>query len=277
MKYVSVSGFGVKSGAVGAVWALVLALGGCVPPAIEGKVYNHRGEELPGVAVLVEGADRQEVTDSRGRYRIAYTPGDVVLRFTKSGFTPGRIERALPAAREVQAAGMTLWQLPISEGVHILQDDRYVEVMALEPEPYVRLGGEPVYGTTKWTTTTVPTTRPLLLCFKMPRYGLELCKLTFIEARPANDAEGRVTTEIWAKDKPIPTELVSVDQPEEMLLIIDYEGTVEPGAYAVHWGALDGVTEAGPRAFFFTVTEDVLAAAASRDDTGAASPEGGGE
>jgi len=98
--------------AVGSVPLAGLLASGCSPAVIEGQVLDVRQEPLPGAAVTVDGTHDQSLTNALGRYTIDFAPGKVLLRFIKTGYTPGLLELTVNEARHVEATPVVLWHLP---------------------------------------------------------------------------------------------------------------------------------------------------------------------
>jgi hypothetical protein len=92
--------------------ALTGALSACQPGHIEGMVESVYGEALPGVAAKIQDQSRYAVTNATGHYKLAYTPGNLVLEFIKSGYAPAEMELPVDGYRTVAASTVRMWRLP---------------------------------------------------------------------------------------------------------------------------------------------------------------------
>lgn len=234
------------------------ALAGCDRSLISGKVVNIRGEALPGVAVQVEGTSYQALTDGLGEYRVPYDPGHVVLQFMKTGYTPGILELTAEAPREINAQTVSLWELPRDKGVYLYENFRYRETTRIVPEEFVTRERRRVYATRRWPEIETTATAPVILCYKITDWEVRFCRLELTELftpLPGGDLEEAA---VLARTRTIPARLSAVDEPEGLLRQIELPGPLEPGTYAVHWGALDGATDTDPRIFMFSVVDYML-------------------
>jgi hypothetical protein len=228
----------------------------CHVAVIEGTVVDIKGETLPGVAVRVDGKEATIVTDIHGRYRVPYEPGAITLSFMKTGYTPGRLELDVGNYRTVEAATVSLWPVPQSSGVFLFENSRYRDVMRLQPERWDTMSQGSVYGTERWADVETPSDDPLILCYRMPRNGMKLYQLDLTEVTPKYEQATSDTIEIWAPTRAIPVSPVPIDEVDGLLVKVGLPAPLEPGSYAVHWGALDGDnTYDESRMFLFHVAE----------------------
>jgi hypothetical protein len=233
--------------------SLALLLCACNPNAIQGTVYDIKGEALPGVVVQVEGASYQDLTDARGEYSVAFDEGPVVLDFAKTGYTPGKLRIDEPGGRRVQAAPVTLWNLPQAKGVYLYENYRYRSLMTLEPDSYAAQGLGRIHGTTQWCNELTRDSLPTILAFKLPSAGAALCSMNLVDIELAEQQGQSGRLEVWTRAANLPINVTPIDEPEGLLLQIRPLEPLPPGTYAVHWGALDGVGQVDPRMFLFTV------------------------
>lgn len=70
---------------------LFLAIGQITAKTITGIVSEHKGQQLPGVSVLVEGTSRGTITDFDGKYKIEAVEGSILV-FNYVGFTSKKIK-----------------------------------------------------------------------------------------------------------------------------------------------------------------------------------------
>jgi len=244
------------------------ALAACNRSLISGKVVNIKGEALPGVAVQVEGARYQALTDGLGQYRIPYVPGEVVLHFMKTGYTPGTLVLSASSPREIEAQAVSLWELPLDKGVYLYEDYRYHETTKVAPEQFLSKERRAVYATRRWPEVETMATTPLLLCYKMPDWDVRFCRMEMKELYVPLPGGGLEEAQVLAQIKTIPVRLLAIDQPDRLLYQLELSEPLKPGTYAVHWGALDGATENDPRIFMFSVVDYTLTAPSEKPAEG---------
>ncbi|MBN2308406.1 MAG: carboxypeptidase regulatory-like domain-containing protein [Candidatus Hydrogenedentes bacterium] len=258
-----------------------LVLAGCGATRIEGRVVDVKGDALPGVAVSVEGSSYQALTNGLGEYRIKFRPGRVVLHFAKTGYTPGILEAQLEAYRPVLATPVELWPLPGNAGVHIFENYRYRATKPVQPDAFVLANGEVVFGTQKWPELETADQEPVIICHNMPRYGVKLTRLDLAEVILEEAVAGSDTVTVWKPSRAVPVSVVPIDEPDALLLHVRFTGPLEPGTYALHWGALEGQARPEGRIFLFSVGRGPIAPAgqddaaegdAAGDDRGDAAP-----
>ena len=237
----------------GWVVALILCVA-CQAPVIEGSVTDVKGDALPGVAVTVEGAWHEALTDALGLYRIRYRPGEVVLRFAKTGYTPGILEARVTPKATVSAASIALWPLPTAAGVYLYEGWEYRALKPTQPRAYLTKPSGTAHGVVRAPELETLDHDPLILSYKLPRYGAKVSRLELTEVSLREAVVGGDSLEIWCKGDSIPASSVPVDEPDGLLVQLRCHETLEPGCYAVHWGALDGDTRI-PRIFLFRVGE----------------------
>ncbi len=227
---------------------------GCQRGTVNGTVRNVRGETLGGVVVQVPDGSRQVTTDARGNYRIVPSSRDVSIEFSKTGYAPAQLRLdALSSGEGATAGDISMWQLPESAGVYILQDHRYLETSWAIPSQFFISGGTVVYGTRSEPSLSVQSREPLILCYHTPRYDARLSRL--IRAEPIQSAGETNVPEIWTAGGSIDADLVPLDSPQGMLKRLRIDHPLEPGVYAVHWGALEGYTTLENRTFMFEIAE----------------------
>ena len=210
-------------------------LTGCNRSVISGTVVNIKGETLPGVAVHVEGTHYQALTDGLGQYRLPYVPGDVVLHFMKTGYTPGTLEVSADSARVITAETVSLWELPLDKGVYLYEDYRYRETTKITPEQFLSKDKHAVYATRRWPELETTAAEPVILCYKMPDWDVRLCRMDLTERYVPLPGGGLEEAQILASTKELPVRLLPIDQPEGLLRQMELPGPLEPGTYAVHW------------------------------------------
>lgn len=233
---------------------LIVCSAGCHRGTVNGTVRNIRGEALGGVVVQVPGGARQVTTDARGNYRIAASPRDLALDFSKTGYAPAqiRLDGASPKER-TKAGDVSMWQLPEIAGVYILEDHRYLSTSWAIPAQFFISDGTVAYGTRSEPTLSVQTREPLILCYHTPRYDARLSRLIRVE--PMQTAGITNAPKIWTAGGSIDADLVPLDSPQGMLKRLRIDHPLEPGVYAVHWGALEGYTTLENRTFMFEIVE----------------------
>ncbi len=259
------------------IWAAAALLAGCHQSVgLRGTVVDVRGEALPGVAVTVHGANSQSATDGLGRYGGPYNmlrsaPGLITLDYLKTGYTAGHQTLEVKQAGIVDAPTVALWPLPANQGVYLFQDYRYQELSRTEakrflaqPAPGETGAGGVLFGTKKRPECETSSTRPEILCYRLPAYDIGLYRLEERSAAPplqssanapppSEDAPLAFTETIWAPARAIQFAPVPIDEPERLLVRLELSEPLAPGVYAVHWGALEGHTTTDTRIFLFRV------------------------
>jgi hypothetical protein len=253
---------------------VVLSVVSCNRPVIRGTVINPEGERLPGVAVNSVGADYSDLTNALGEFEIRFRPGTVVLEFAKTGYTPARLEINASAA-PMQQSVVEMWRLPNFSGVYLMENFRYREAPGLELKTYYTENDQPIAGTQREIALSTEASEPLIVTFGMPRYDARLHRLRQMDAYVAEGEQ--VLQTIWVAAESLPVDVVPVDQPEGVLLQLRLDAPLEPGEYAVHWGAFEGYTTLDTRIFPFRVVvpADKAAEAALAAAEDAISPEDG--
>lgn len=259
-----------------AVLALAALLAGCRPEALlRGTVRDMTGETLPGVAVAVDGDESSVITNALGRYRVRCPRGKARLEFVKTGYTPATSEIANAQGR-VEVPETKLWALPPTEGVFLLEQMRFKELDHPRPNRYHVEKGDPVIGTPVMPKTVAsasfggteaaPPGTPMLVAHKLPPYDAHLTRVRQVRASsqppPPPKAAGAApaspavyTETIWVADTDIPLVEHPLDEPDRLLVELAPATTLEPGTYAVHWGAFEGLASLEPRVFLFRVPD----------------------
>jgi hypothetical protein len=237
-----------------ALAALLLALGGvsCTKCVVRGKVVDFAEEELPGVAITIVGRDAQDLSNSRGDYKVACFPGHLELLFMKTGYTVGHLEVDVNEPRGVDATTVKLWRLPPEAGVFLLEGFRYVKAFAVDPKPFSSSEGKLAFVIPRLPEIPETTAAdPALMMHKVPFFDMSLCRLAPVEASPLEATN--VKQEVWAPGRVYAVAVRPVDEPERTLWEVAITEPLEPGVYAVHWGAFEGHTSTDPRTFLFRV------------------------
>lgn len=255
---------------------LAALLAGCRPDAqLRGTVRDRSGEALPGVAVSVDGADVSVITNALGRYRAACSKGKVRLQFVKTGYTPAESVVA-EAHGKVEVPEVKLWALPPTEGVFLLEQMRFKELDHPRPNRYHVEKGDSVIGTPVMPkavalapfggTDAASGAAPMLVAHKLPPYDAHLTRVRQVRASsqppPPPTAAGAppaappaYTEKIWVADTDIPLVERPLDEPDRLLVELAPATMLEPGAYAVHWGAFEGLASLEQRVFLFRVPD----------------------
>ncbi len=234
-------------------WCLVVVLSmpGCYRSGVSGTVRNIEGEALPGVVVQVSGEEKQTITDARGHYRIATT--DATLDFFKTGYAPARLRLDPNTRRQATHGDVQMWSLPGSAGAYLLDNYRYNQISWVIPRQFFMSDGTVAYGTRSEPSPATHTSEPMILCYRTPRYDARLSRL--VRAKPMQPSATTAEFAIWTAGGTVDADLVPVDTPQGMLRRLRIDRPLEPGAYAVHWGALEGYTTLENRVFMFEITE----------------------
>jgi len=232
----------------------VALLAGCPMASISGTVVDVKGEALPGAVVTVVGSDWQATTDALGHYHVRLMPEKVTLVAAKTGYTEARQELDLSAGGKVEAKPIELWPLPQGQGVYLFEDYRYQPLPAMEAKKFPTLGQGVVYGLKYVPTLATSSAEPFLLCHKVSRNDLAVTRLTKQSIQLAELEKDAEPQEVYTGDTPISFELEPIDMPDQQLVRITFPRLpLEPGVYAVHWGALRGYTVTDKRLYLFAI------------------------
>lgn len=233
----------------------VLLLAGCESGVVlQGMVVDFKGEALPGVAVIISETGSQTITNGQGTYKLRAPLGAVTVEYRKTGYTPGRMELNLIDVRPVDVNTALLWPLPIEKGVYLFDNFRYRDIDRMEPETYQRDNGSPVLALPREPDVETTQQAVRLLCYDMPPFDIRVHRLSELKAR--KPMSGAVEETVWVPVENISIFPVAIDEPERLLLEIDILNPLQPGIYAIHWGALDGYTTLDSRCFVFRVIEE---------------------
>lgn len=266
--------------------ALTLLAAGCGRTAVvRGAVTDVSGEDLPGVAVAVPGTPLQGVSNRQGRYWLRCAPGNLKLTFIKTGYTTGHLRVTVPGPGPMDVEPVTLWPLPPGKGVYVFTPEfRYHELTRAKPKQYIGKEIGPCFGVKTAPTLVFEDPEPLFIAFRMPPYDIQMRRLQRIAAArpqaaatPAELPEKAFFETVWVPGKRLSAHLAPIDEPERLLYELRLPALLEPGVYAVHWGALDGHRqpgEAGQNVFLFRVRGEGEQAPAEGETEGEA--EGGG-
>ncbi len=258
--------------------AVVLLLGACTPGAtLRGKVSDTSGEALPGVAVCVVGGGESVITNALGVYSLPAAPGKARIRFEKTGYAPGELEVDAPARGRVEVLETRLWNLPPSDGLFLFSGHRYTETDHTRPNQYSVENTGPMAGTPVTPKVAAPApsgggadgaAAVRLIAHRLPPHDARLARLRQanallpgqMSAVPSTTADGSMpppayTERVWVADTGIPITTRSIDEPDRLLMEIIPAEPLSPGAYAVHWGAMDGLKSLEPRVFMFVVSD----------------------
>jgi hypothetical protein len=218
-------------------------------------VVDIMGHALPGVAVSVFGSEEEAVTDALGQYRLRCAPGNIRVDLMKTGYTPGRLLFEEPTARNVEARQAVLWPLPTSKGVFFFEDGRYRDLTRAVAESFRDESGQPLWALKKSPQARTAEPMPFLVGFRVPGYDVGLYKMTRTEAEAANvaGAASGIKYPVWVPETTHAILAAPIDEPDRLLTEFRVAEPLEPGAYAVHWGALDGYRSTEEMVFFFRV------------------------
>jgi hypothetical protein len=236
---------------------LAISVLGCERAIVEGRTTDAHGEALPGVVVRIDGTSHQDLTDGVGRYRLAVYRGadSVRLRFSKSGYAPAETPVSLDNRLRIEAPETALWLLPLNPGVFTLRNAKYLGVDWVLPKEYTLKEGGSEYGVELPEALRVESTADnlWLVCYRTPRYNARLSRLAPADATVPGVSEE--TVPVWVESGSIPVGLEAVDSMEGHLLRVVFDRLLEPGVYALHWGAIEGYTTLEQRAYVFRVIE----------------------
>ena len=232
-------------------WLLVtLIVPGCFAPGLRGTVTDVRGDALPGVVVQIAETDRQALTDARGHYGLWPRADTFTLEFSKSGYAPAQLELSQGA----RTGDIQLWKLPVHDGVYLADANRYTPMTWVIPGQFFMADGTIAFGTRGYPEPATSSAQPIILCFQTPRYDARLTRLVAAEAKQPASESGAF--EVWTAGGTVDADLAPVDQPAGMLRRLRIDQPLEPGAYAVHWGSLEGYDTLDTRMFMFEVVAE---------------------
>jgi len=238
---------------------------------LQGEVTDVSGQRLPGAVVKVRGTEFEDLTNGVGRYFFGVTTGNLQLEFVKTGYTPGRMEITVDSLGRVEAPTIALWPLPVGEGVYYCKNYRYYEAARPRPNRYqVKDMGE-MWGTPvnpdliiPWTDPETHTegNPPFMIGHKMPAYDARMHKMQKVKAaliqtqvrqhvETDKKQEMQYPEEIWIAEQIIAIYSRVLDEQEKLLVELKATSPLEPGVYAIHWGALEGYDSIDPRIFMF--------------------------
>lgn len=230
---------------------LVLALAGCSPGQLTGIVRNIEGEALPGVSIHISGSDASALSNTRGEYSISADPGEHELTFAKTGYTLSSITVAKNEDGDTPVPDVRLWNLPSQKSVYLYHDTHYTEATRITPQRYYMTDGTIDYGTQRDPDAQTPFGMPQIMFYRTPRYDARLARLQPETAQLHNDDSQ--TFEVWTAAGSVSIELELVESFDPTLMRLRFEDPLQPGRYAVHWGALDGYDTIDPRIYLFEV------------------------
>ena len=241
----------------------IALLAGCDRAVIDGKVFDARGEALPGVSVMAAGTPYESLTNGRGEYALRFVPSkEFHVKFFKTGYTTGDLRiQNVTAARSVTANPINLISLPEGPGVY-LSDAKftdYIRTAADTPTSFQRASDKSaVFGTHRQPIETMVRTPFIVIYrgFTIPRYGIKMNRLEEIDVMPPPGVSGKTGGKAWVRSGDVPIDVREVDVGQGQLLSITFANELDYGAYAVHWGSLDGDLNAEEhRMFCFKVAE----------------------
>jgi hypothetical protein len=226
---------------------------GCSQSVLVGRVVNHDGEALPGVSVRVEGTEFSALTNALGDYKIGLPTGDYRLLYAKTGYTVfNQVVRVVEDSSGV-ASVVSLWNLPSENSVFLFSGVVYTPMSWIVPKRYYMEDGTTDYGTQVDMDAFSDDSMPLVISYRMPRYDARLTRLQEKVAQlPQDDSQ---TFNIWSSGGTVSVDLVPVVHSDPSLVKLDILEPLQPGRYAVHWGALEGYTTLDERIFMFEITE----------------------
>lgn len=274
--------------------ALCVLLSGCMQNALlRGKVNDISGQELPGVVVRVTGSSYEGLSNANGDYSFRVASGNLEIDFAKTGYAPVHMSVTVPSLGILDLEPVRLWPLPVAEGVYTFINFRYQATERPRVNRYIVKDKGFAFGTPVEPGVTIDyadpkacpeENPPRLIAHKMPAYDAHLCRLQKVKASLAqtgllstNDKKNEkipYNEDIWIAAESIPLISKPLDEPERQLLELRPTQALEPGAYAIHWGALDGYDGIDHRAFLFSIVEKTSENPENEGETEADQPSG---
>ena len=111
--------------------------------------------------------------------------------------------------------------------------------------------GGMAHATRRDPKLTTHDSAPVIVCYKTPRYNVRLSRMRRADAK-LGPGDSHLF-EVWTAGGTLRADLSPLDQPEGLLLKLRIDQPLEPGVYAVHWGALEGYTTIETIVFMFRV------------------------
>jgi hypothetical protein len=229
-----------------------LAASGCGQYIVEGVVTDTAGEALPGVAVRVEETDAEALSNGVGRFRVRTSGNEATLIYAKTGYAGARQSVERTDGIVVNARAVALWKLPLRSGVYLLEGGIYREATRALPQRFLLREGGAVYGTRRAADAAVEELLPRLIFFQTPRYDAVLARLMPTEVAVLGEG-GELP--VWTVAGTIKPPLEALPGSENQLFTLRLDDALEPGVYAVHWGALEGRSGVDSQAYLFEVLE----------------------
>jgi hypothetical protein len=105
---------------------------------------------------------------------------------------------------------------------------------------------------------------PLIIAHKVPTYDLHCNRLIAVKAAdallPGADAP---KPEAFTRDAWVPADRIGmvarpIDEPGRLLVELRPDGPLQPGVYAIHWGAFEGYASIEASAYLFEVRPAVM-------------------
>jgi len=233
---------------------LIGLLAGCNRTGVYGIVTNPEGETLPGVSVrLTDNSEISAITNVLGEYHLNAKPGRHSIQYAKSGYTLVNTDLLLEKSSSRLLPKIEMWNLPQSNSVFFYNKTLYSPTTWLKPKRYFMIDNGPSFGTTREPELLTDESMPFIVCYRMPRYDARLTRLQQRKAQLPQDETQ--TFDVWVPSGTISVNLDPVVPSDPSLLKVNLYEHLEPGRYALHWGALDGYTTIDDRMYIFEILE----------------------
>lgn len=221
---------------------------------VYGIVTNPEGETLPGVSVrLTNNSEVSAITNVLGEYRLNTKPGRHSIQYAKSGYTLVNTDLVLEKTSSRLLPKIKMWNLPPGNSVFFYNKTLYTPTTWLKPKRYFMADNGPSFGTTRDPDLLTDESMPFIVCYRMPRYDARLTRLQQRKAQLPQDETQ--TFDVWVPSGTISVNLDPVVPSDPSLLKVKLYEHLEPGRYALHWGALDGYTTIDDRMYMFEILE----------------------
>ncbi|MDQ1256459.1 MAG: hypothetical protein QG656_1055, partial [Candidatus Hydrogenedentes bacterium] len=142
---------------------------------------------------------------------------------------------------------------PSSKGVYLFEDFQYRPLTRVELQRCQLETKETVFGARVSVDVATLVTEPLILCYKMERFDVQLCRVVEVQAGLAEAQDPNYRIAMWVVAENLPVHFAPIDELEQSLMQLRTARPFEPGTYAVHWGAFNGYTNLDSRVFLFRV------------------------
>ena len=222
---------------------------------LSGQVVDTTGGTLPGVAVIAVGTGREALTNARGEYVLMCPPNTLRVDYTKTGYTIGHVPLAAGESKEQTLDPVVLYPLPEARGVYQTLNHRYHELTRTEARQYAGREISKLYGTKKVPELVITDFMPTMIVFRLPSYDIQCSRLDWLDAAQPGLEPGVFPEKVLAPVESLQVFASPLDEPERQLIELQFAQPLQPGTYALHWGALNGYFSTEKYAYLFRIRD----------------------